>query len=111
MITKSIISRNQNGQIEITSYDDKDNYDDIVTKQITSRGLYILDVVEGVVEKPTEHRDCWDYKNGKIEVDAVKVQAKEAAIVVAHAEHTAVLQKLGISAEDAEILLKKGGVK
>jgi Na+/phosphate symporter len=113
MITKTIISRNPNGQISITSYDDRDNYDDIVQKHITNLGREIVEVVDGVLERPEsrEHRDCWDFKGGKIEVDAVKVQEKVDAIAQETAEYELILAKAGLTKEEAGILIEKGRVK
>ncbi len=109
MITKTIISKNSNGQISITSYDDRDNLDDIIQKHITNNGLTLVEVIDGVIEKPEskEHRDCWDFKNGVIEVDSVKVQAKEDAKTQKQTEREAILSKLKISEAELDHILKR----
>jgi hypothetical protein len=102
MITKTIISRQTNGQISITYYDDRDNLNDIINKHITLRGNTLIEVIDGIVEKPEtkEDRDCWDFKSGKIEVDAFKVQEKEDAVAIKESQKTAILSKLKITKEE-----------
>lgn len=109
MITKSIISRNINGQIEITGFDDRDNLDDIIQKHVISRGNTLMEIIEGIIEKPEsrEHRDCWDFNNGKVEVDQAKVQAKEDAISQKESQKQLILSKIGITEEELGNIIKR----
>lgn len=108
MITKNIISRQPDGSIAITGYDDRDDLQNIIQKHVIAQGNTLIEVVDSVVERPADRtvRDCWDYKNGKIEVDAVKVQAKADSIAHKESKKAAILSKLKITKEELGQIIK-----
>lgn len=63
------------------------------------------------IPQDSENRDCWKIEGQKVEIDSVKVQAKEAAIAQEAAAYQAILDKAGLTKEEAEILVAKGRVK
>jgi|GEM_PF-6367889 len=105
MITKTIISRQPSGGISITYYDNQDDFDAVIQRQVTNVGNVVIEVVDGVVEKPDskDDRDCWEIINGKVVVDQNKLAAKEAK----KAEKQAILAKLKITQEELDNLLKR----
>lgn len=80
MITKTIVWKNPQGGISITYYDDRDNYQSILSKHVFGE---VINIVDGKADVPKsrEHRDCWNFKNGKIEVDQLKLKVKKESIV------------------------------
>jgi hypothetical protein len=105
MITKTIVSRQASGGVSITYYDDRDDLNEIIRKQVTGAGNVVIQIVDGLVEVPASKadRDCWDYSGGKIVVDAGKKAAKESK----KARKQSVLAKLKITEEDLADLLKR----
>ena len=57
------------------------------------------------VEEDSENRDCWSLVEGKVKVDVSKVQEKESAILQKEANRQAILDKLGITKEEANELV------
>lgn len=95
-----IIFRRSDGGISITHVSPNDNYEDIKRKHVPTDATILFEG-EGV-EIPIDRtdRDCWDFIDGKVKVNAEKKAAKEAK----KNERKAVLQKLGITEEEFNLL-------
>lgn len=110
MITKSIISRQPNGNISITGVDEKDNLNVIIAKHVLSQGNILIEVVDGIVERPAEriNRDCWDFDiaTKKVVVDSGKVDVKVAAINAKETKRQEILSTLKISEQDLADLIE-----
>lgn len=107
MITKSIVWQRADGGMSITSYDEKDDYDKIIEKHITSNSGTILGITDGIIEKPAtrEHRDCWKLNGSKIEVDQVKLNEKLSKAEEKLNKRSVILSKLKISEEELKEII------
>ena len=105
MTTKTIIARQPNGNVSITYYDDRDDFDSIVKKHVTDQGHVHIKTVDGIVDKPSDRadRDCWDFDGNKVHVHPVKKAEKFAR----EQARQAVLAKLGITEEEFDKIRKK----
>lgn len=109
MITKTIISRQPNGAISLTGFDDQDVLNVIIAKHVIAQGNTLIEVVDGVIEKPEEdHRDCWDYDvNSKsIVVDQKKLEEKVSAEDAVKSKRQEILDKMKITEEELAEILK-----
>jgi len=107
MIIKTIISKNPNETISITFYDDNDPFDLILEKHINNNEKTVIAVVDGILEVPAsrEHRDCWRFKDGKIEVCQVALDAKLKAEKEKNETEESLLSKIGVSKEELKGLI------
>lgn len=118
-LDKAIAWKRADGGISVTYIDDRDRIDGETDQQLIDRmsakigaSDYLQGAVQSVINKSDvtatkEHRDCWDIKNGKIEVDAVKKQAKETDKAQKEAQRQSILSKLKISEEELDHILKR----
>lgn len=83
----------------------------IKNKDVPEDAINTKIVDESYVPTDRTNRNEWVDKGDKIEPDENKVQEKENNIAREESEQLNVLSKLGITKEDAEILLAKGRVK
>lgn len=84
-----------------------DEYLAFITAKDVPAGATDVQLIDSA-DFPAErgNRDCWDIANGKVEVHAGKLQAKQAAKAAKQAKQGAVLSKLKISAAELKDLLE-----
>ena len=106
------------GGVSVTYFDDRDRLkgesdDDLIARISAKHGTspMLTGAVRTVHNKTdipadTTHQDCWTVTGSKVEVDSVKLQAKQAAKAAKQAKQGAVLSKLKISAAELKDLLE-----
>lgn len=116
LINKKIVWQRPDGGISITNLNDLDLLPNETEDQMAERfknKLKNLTHLNGSVvsihkdlEIPQDktHRDCWVLNGKKIEADPVKVQLKMDLIEQKETDKQMILNKLGITEEEHEVL-------
>lgn len=96
-----IVFRRSDGGISITHVADGEDINIIRTKHVPPDATILA---EGDIEIPNDRkdRDCWEFKNGKVEVDFTKLSVKESK----KTEKQIIFQKLKITEEEFDKLIK-----
>jgi hypothetical protein len=78
--------------------------DDALALKLGLTGTFV-EVEETEIPSDRSNRDCWVHKNGKVEVDSVKLQAKEAKKAEKEGKKNSILSKLKITEEEFKDLI------
>lgn len=115
-LDKILVWQRQDGGVSITHLDDRDmidgeTEDDFIaryTQKLQPSFPGITPSLVNASEVPSErtYRNEWSLKNGKVEVDPVKVQAKADKEAEKQNKRQAILSKLKISEEELADLLE-----
>lgn len=79
---------------------------ELIEKEVPKDATNVSVVDESEIPPSREHRNEWEIKSGKIEINQQKAQAKLDKIAAKEAKKNAVLSKLKISKEELDDLLK-----